>query len=49
MENLPTLEKLIKEATGVIQTKLESIGENISNNKLIIDQDKVDSEPTTKK
>jgi hypothetical protein len=45
----PTLEKLIKEATGVIQTRLASIGENISNNKLNIDQNKIEIEPTTKK
>jgi hypothetical protein len=49
LENLPTLEKLIKEATGVIQTRLASIGENISNNKLNIDQNKIEIEPTTKK
>lgn len=48
-EDLPTLEKLVKETTRVIQTKLESIGENVSNNKLNIDQDKIEIEPTTKK
>jgi hypothetical protein len=47
LEKLPTLEKLTKEAIGVIQTRLASIGENISNSKLNTDQDIVDIEPTT--